>query len=341
MLIVMRDGCSPQDVDRVIDRLRQMSADGQVAELSGRTVIGVDPPGAIAGPDALDGRAGVERVVVLADPHPLARREGREGRTVVVVGDVRVGGGRPVLIAGPCAVEGEQALCSLARTLKAAGADLLRGGALKPRSSPYSFQGIGLDGYRMLGRAREVSGLPVVSEVLDEASLEAAREHVDVLQVGARNMHNYALLKKVARAGRPVLLKRGMTATLHEWMLAAEYVLEAGNPAVILCERGIRTFSGHSRFTLDLSVVPAIREDSHLPVIVDPSHATGFRSRVPAMARAALASGADGIMLEVHADPRQALSDGRQALLPEQFAALAAELRALSAALDSARETVP
>lgn len=340
MLIVMRDRCSPQDVDRVVDRLREMSLDVRIASLAGRTVIGVEPPGFPRGADVLEGLAGVDRTVLLSDPHPLARADVRGTRTVIEVGEVRIGAGRPVLIAGPCAVEDESELCELAVVLRSAGADLLRGGAFKPRSSPYSFQGVGVEGYRWLARAREVSGLPVISEVLDETSLAAATEHVDVLQVGARNMHNFELLKKVARAGRPVLLKRGLTATLEELLLAAEYLLDAGNPRVLLCERGIRTFSGHSRFTLDLSIVPAIRESTHLPVIVDPSHATGFRSRVPAMARAALAAGADGVMLEVHGDPRRALSDGRQALRPAQFAALAAELRALATAIGSVREPV-
>jgi 3-deoxy-7-phosphoheptulonate synthase len=225
--------------------------------------------------------------------------------------------------------------------MKAAGADALRGGAFKPRSSPYSFQGLGKRGLVYLTKARESTGLPIVTEAVDPASLELVDEHADIVQIGARNMQNYELLKRAGRLSKPVLLKRGMSATLEELLLSAEYILAQGNPRVILCERGIRTFSRHSRYTLDLSVIPAARELSHLPMFVDPSHSTGRRDRVPAMARAAVAAGADGVMFEVHTSPDDALCDGRQALLPQQGADLIAQLRAIAAVVSRKAEAVP
>jgi 3-deoxy-7-phosphoheptulonate synthase len=243
-----------------------------------------------------------------------------------------------VVIAGPCAVESEAQLLTTAHLVKQAGARLLRGGAFKPRTSPYSFEGLGLPGLRLLARARQETGLPIVTEALDEASLAQVEEVADLIQIGTRNMHNAGLLRSAARTGKPILLKRGMAATLEEFLMAAEYVLAEGNRNVVLCERGIRTFSRHSRYTLDLSIVPAVHEASHLPIVVDPSHATGRRDRVPPMARAALAAGADGLLLEVHPTPERSRSDGPQALLPAQFAALVQELRALSATLDRGRE---
>lgn len=244
------------------------------------------------------------------------------------------------MIAGPCAVETAEQILETARLMKLAGADALRGGAFKPRSSPYSFQGLGKEGLVLLAKAREATGLAIVTEAVDEASLELVGEFADVVQIGARNMQNYELLKRVGRLRKPVLLKRGLSATLEDLLLSAEYVLAEGNPDVILCERGIRTFSRHSRYTLDLSVVPAARSLSHLPIVVDPSHAVGRSDRVPSMARAAVAAGADGVMIEVHPVPGEALSDGRQALLPQQSADLIAQLRAIAAIVSRKAEAL-
>jgi 3-deoxy-7-phosphoheptulonate synthase len=251
-------------------------------------------------------------------------------RTVVKVGPLGVGSGFTI-IAGPCSVESEAQLMTIARAVKEAGADALRGGAFKPRTSPYSFQGLGLKGIKILEKARQAVGLPVVTEVLDPRDVSWVSEFVDVLQVGARNMQNFSLLKEVGKGYRPVLLKRGMYSTLEEWLNSAEYILSAGNPNVILCERGIRTFEVYTRNTLDLSAVPAIRELTHLPIVVDPTHGTGRVSLIESMAMASAAAGADGLIVEVHHNPKEALSDSAQALLPEAFAALVRKVRSVRA----------
>lgn len=257
---------------------------------------------------------------------PLAGRSAEREPTTVRVGGARFGPGHFPIIAGPCAVESEAQVLAIARAVRDAGGAVLRGGAWKPRSSPYAFQGMGPEGLAILDAARRATGLPVVTEALDEASLDLVAERADMIQIGSRNMHNYALLKRAAKTGRPILLKRGMSATLEDLLLAAEYLLSGGNEDVVLCERGIRTFSGHSRFTLDLGILPVLREVSHLPMIVDPSHATGARERVAAMSLAAMAAGADGLMVEVHGRPDEALCDGPQALLPDEFAELVGRL---------------
>lgn len=266
----------------------------------------------------------------------LAAREGRS-RTTVKVGRVEFGRNLAV-IAGPCSVESEEQTLRIAYAVKAAGADMLRGGAFKPRTSPYAFQGLGLRGLKFLARAREETGLPVISEVLDPRDASWMSEYVDVLQVGARNMQNFSLLKEVGRSGKPVLLKRGMQATLAEWLNCAEYILDAGNPDVILCERGIRTFETHLRNTLDLSAVPALRALTHLPVIVDPTHSTGRVDLVPPMSMAAVAAGADGLIVEVHDHPDEALCDREQAMLPEAFAEMMIRIRDLRTFLDGAEQ---
>jgi 3-deoxy-7-phosphoheptulonate synthase len=271
----------------------------------------------------------VESVNSPAPPYLLASRLTHPDPTVVEVRGVRVGDGTFAVIAGPCAVESREQLMEAAVAAKAAGADMLRGGAFKPRTSPYDFQGLGAEGLKLLAEARRVTGLPVVTEVLDTADVELVAEYADVMQVGARNMQNYALLRRLASVPHPVLLKRSPCGTIKEWLLAAEYLLSAGNPRVILCERGIRTFETETRNTLDLAAVALVKELSHLPVIVDPSHATGSRTLVPPMARAALAAGADGLMVEIHPRPSQALCDGHQALTPEDFSTL---MRSLAAA---------
>lgn len=267
-----------------------------------------------------------------APPYLLASRQMHPDPTVVEVGGVRVGDGTFVVIAGPCAVESREQLMETAVAAKAAGADVLRGGAFKPRTSPYDFQGLGAEGLKLLAEARRVTGLPVVTEVLDTADVELVAEYADVMQVGARNMQNYALLRRLASVPRPVLLKRSPCGTIKEWLLAAEYVLSAGNHRIILCERGIKTFETETRNTLDLAAIALVKELSHLPVIADPSHATGRRTLVPPMARAALAAGADGLMVEIHPRPSQALCDGRQALTLEDFTSLMRSLAAARAA---------
>ena len=254
-----------------------------------------------------------------------ARSEGMES-TLVRIGDVVIGGEKVVVIAGPCSVESREQLMEAARAVKAAGASMLRGGAFKPRTLPYSFQGLGVEGLKILAEAREETGLPVVTEVMAPEQVEIVEEYADVLQIGARNVQNYPLLKRVGEAGKPVLLKRGLSSTIEEWLSAAEYVLHGGNPDVILCERGIRSYGKLTRFTLDLAAVPLLKEVSHLPVVVDPSHGTGVRSLVKPMSKAAVAAGADGLIVEVHPNPEEAMSDGAQSLRPEEFKALMGEL---------------
>ena len=266
-------------------------------------------------------------------PYPLAARRDPLQRTVVRVGEAAIGGGAPVVIAGPCAVEGREQLLAAARAARESGAQLLRGGAFKPRTSPYAFQGLGEEGLRILAEAREATGLPVVTEVLEPEQVDLVAAYADVLQIGTRNMANFALLRRAGRARRPVLLKRGMSATVEEWLMAAEYILDAGNPDVILCERGIRSFDPVLRFTLDLNAVPLARELSHLPIVVDPSHGTGRRSLVRAMSLAALGAGADGLIVEMHPNPAEALCDGAQSVDPEELADIVRAGRALAQAL--------
>jgi 3-deoxy-7-phosphoheptulonate synthase len=281
----------------------------------------------------LEAMDGVERVVQVLQPYKLVSREFQPHTTVVPVGGVRIGGPEVVVIAGPCSVESRDQILQVARAVQAAGAVMLRGGAFKPRTSPYSFQGLEEEGLRLLDEARQATGLPVVTEVLDTRQLETVLRHADMVQIGARNMQNYTLLREVGRARCPVLLKRGPAATLEETLLAAEYILSEGNPHVVLCERGLRSFDNHTRFLLDISAVPVLQRLSHLPVLVDPSQAAGKRQWVPPLARAAVAAGADGLLVEVHPDPERALSDGPQQLRPDQFARLMDELRRVAQAV--------
>jgi 3-deoxy-7-phosphoheptulonate synthase len=266
------------------------------------------------------------------DPDLVSRSARPEG-TLVKVNGVEVGGEAIVVMAGPCAVESEEQLAETARLVSSAGATLLRGGAFKPRTSPYSFQGLGVQGLEMLARAREATGLSVVSEVMDTRQVETVSRYADMLQIGSRNMQNFPLLKEAGNSSMPILLKRGMMATIDEYLHAAEYVLSHGNPNIILCERGIRTFETSTRYTLDLNAIPILKERTHLPVIVDPSHGTGLRSLVPTMAKASIAAGADGLLMEVHHHPEEALCDGSQSLFPEQFATLMRDLEKIAAAV--------
>ena len=295
-----------------------------------RTAIGVTGnKGALEAP-VFESLPGVLEVIPVTHAYKLVSREVKQEDTVVDVGGVAVGGSAFVLAAGPCAVESVEQTVAIARAVKKGGAHLLRGGAFKPRTSPYSFQGLGEEGLRILATAREETGLPVVTEALDVESVDLVERYADAIQVGARNMQNFSLLRRVGRARKPVLLKRGLSATLEEFLMSAEYVLSEGNYSVILCERGVRTFSDFSRNTLDLSVVPAVKKMSHLPIIVDPSHGTGRRENVAPLSRAAAAVGADGLMVEVHNDPDRALSDGAQSITPEMFASLVDDLRRIT-----------
>ncbi len=296
----------------------------------GGTLIGVD--GAL--PADLLTLPGVGAVLERHKPYMLASREGRpHAPTVVKLGDVRIGGGRPVMMAGPCVVEGRDELLAVAHAAKAAGADVLRGGAFKPRTSPYAFQGLGEEGLKHLAAARAATGLPIVTEVMEPDQVDLVAGYADMLQVGARNMANFPLLRRVGAAGRPVLLKRGFSATVDEWLMSAEYIMAGGNPNVVLCERGIRGFDPALRFTLDLAAVPLAKELTHLPVIVDPSHGTGKRSLVARMALAGLAAGADGLIVEIHPDPDRARCDAAQTITPAEFASITRSARALHAAL--------
>jgi 3-deoxy-7-phosphoheptulonate synthase len=340
MVIVMKKGGSREDLARVARAVEDLGGHAHVLPGRDRTIVAIAGSADPLDADAFERLPGVARAIPIDQPFKLAAREQKPDDTVIRVGSRTIGGGGLFVIAGPCAVETGDQILEAARLMKLCGADALRGGAFKPRSSPYSFQGLGKEGLVLLAKAREATGLPIVSEAVDAASLELLDDYVDIVQIGARNMQNYELLKKAGRLNKPVLLKRGMSATLEDLLLSAEYVLTGGNPDVILCERGIRTFSVHSRYTLDLSVLPAARELSHLPIFVDPSHSTGRRERVPAMARAAAAAGADGVMIEIHPAPDEALCDGRQALLPQQGSELIAQLRALSAIVTRKAEAV-
>ena len=333
MLIVMDRSATSADVAGVVAAAERLGLKAHPIPGAQRTAVGITGNKGAVGPGAFETLPGVLEVLRVSHPYKLVSREFHPVDTVVSVGGVLVGGTRVVVIAGPCAVESLEQTLTIAKEVRARGADLLRGGAYKPRTSPYAFQGLGEEGLKILAAAREATGLPVVTEVLDTAHVEVVAQYADCLQIGARNMQNFELLKKAGKTGKPVLLKRGMSATLEEFLLAAEYVLAEGNPGVILCERGIRTFTDFTRNTLDLSVVPAVERLSHLPIVVDPSHGTGRREKVLPMSRASIAAGADGIAVEVHHKPAEALSDGPQALTPDMFGELMSQIRPIAAAV--------
>ncbi len=339
MLIVMKSEALPEEVEAVCRHVRELGFTPHPLPGAVRTAIGVTGnPGPIT-PAEFDTMPGVAQAIPVTKPYKLVLREFRGSSTVVEVSrpgfpTVRIGGPGLVLIAGPCAVESREGLLETARAVKAAGAHLLRGGAYKPRTSPYSFQGLGPEGLEILAEARAETGLMIVTEAVDVAAVDELEDAADVIQIGARNMQSYSLLKRVGQTKKPVLLKRGMSATLSDLLQAAEYILSEGNYNVVLCERGIRTFADHTRNTLDLSIVPVLKRQTHLPVIVDPSHGTGSRPDVPAMSLAAVAAGADGLIVEVHPHPEKALSDGPQSLRPAEFADLVARLRRVAQAVD-------
>ena len=330
MLIVMDAAATPDDVRRVVEAVQSLGLQAHPIPGAQRTAIGVTGNRGSVESASFENLQGVAEVIPVTAPYKLVSREVKREDTIVSVGGVPVGGERVAVVAGPCAVESETQALEIAREVCAAGAALYRGGAFKPRTSPYSFQGLGEPGLKILKKVREETGLPIVTEVLDTETAELVAEYADCLQIGARNMQNFALLKKVGRMRKPVLLKRAMSATIEEFLLSAEYLLSEGNYEVILCERGVRTFANHTRNTLDLSVVPYVKRISHLPILVDPSHGTGKRLKVLPMSRAAVAAGSDGLLIEVHNHPEAALSDGPQALLPDMFARLMDEIRLLA-----------
>lgn len=333
MVVVMKERASEEQIQRVVAQLVQMGFDVHRSTGSQRTVIGAVGGDGKHDPRLLEVLDGVHEVMRITEPYKLASRTFKPDDTVITVGDVRIGGDEVIVMAGPCSAENEAQVMSTAAAVRRAGAKVLRGGAFKPRSSPYSFQGLGEAGLQLLRAAADAHNLKLVSEVMDASQIALMDGYVDIYQVGARNMQNFTLLRELGKVRRPVLLKRGISATIEEWLLSAEYVLAGGNTDVILCERGIRTFESYTRNTLDISAIPVVKKLSHLPVFVDPSHGTGRRDKVAPMARAAVAAGADGLIIEVHCDPDAAMSDGAQSLFPGQFERLMAELRIIAPAI--------
>ncbi|MDP9201453.1 MAG: 3-deoxy-7-phosphoheptulonate synthase [Gemmatimonadota bacterium] len=334
MLVVMRHDATAKDVDRVVSIIQEMGYEARPMPGAQRTAVGLVGNDGRVDASRLEALPGVAQVIHVSQPYKQVSREWRAENTVVEIAPgVTVGGDTVVVIGGPCSVESEEQILSAARIVKAAGGTALRGGAFKPRSSPYSFQGMGKKGLQLLARAGRETGLPIVTEAMDAEGAELVAEVADCIQIGARNMQNYSLLKTVGRMKKPVLLKRGMAATINDLLLSAEYILAEGNGNVILCERGVRSFDPAARNMLDLTAIPIVHRLSHLPIIADPSHGTGLRDKVIPMARAAVAAGADGLLIEVHPEPDRALSDGAQSLYPDQFAQLVGELRAVAAAI--------
>jgi len=331
----MKHNAQPADVDAVLRVIEEMGYEGRPIPGRQRVAIGLIGNDGKVDSGRLVALEGVREVIPVTQPYKQVSREWRDDPTVIELKNGTVIGGRDVVImAGPCSVENEEQISGVARSIREAGATVLRGGAFKPRTSPYAFQGLGREGLELLARARDETGLAVVTEALDVQGLEMVAEYADILQIGARNMQNYSLLRAAGRAGIPVLLKRGMSATVRELLLAAEYIVSEGESRVILCERGLRGFDDHARNMLDLTAVVSVHELSHLPIVVDPSHGTGIRTKVPPMARAAVAAGADGIIIEVHPDPDRSVSDAAQAMHPDAFQQLVPELRGIAQAID-------
>jgi 3-deoxy-7-phosphoheptulonate synthase len=334
MIIITQPNATEEQIEKVVARVREFGLDAQISRGASRVIIGVIGAENRIREKPLAAMPGVEAIVPVEKPYKIASFEFRGVASPVAVGGVKIGGDENVaLICGPCAVESQEQISSIARTVKELGADILRGGAFKPRTSPYSFQGLQEDGLRFLAEARRETGLPVITEIMDARDLSMVEKYADCLQIGTRNMQNFSLLKEVGRSHLPVLLKRGFSATIGDLIMSAEYILSEGNMNVLLCERGIRTFENATRYTLDLNAVPLLKSKTHLPVVVDPTHGIGLREFVPQMALAAVAAGADAIMMEVHDSPQFAKSDGEQAILPDVFADLVPRLRAVAEAV--------
>lgn len=341
MVIVMRKEATEQDLETLKSSIEELGMQVHISKGEERTIVGL-----IGNKRAVDGFpftsfAGVESVVHVTHPFKLASKDFHPEPTIVDVGGVQIGGGNLVVMAGPCSVENREQLLESAFAVKQAGAQILRGGAFKPRTSPYAFNGLGEEGLKLLAEARELTGLRIITELMDLENLELVSQYTDIIQIGARNMQNFPLLRELGKIDKPVMLKRGLSATVEEWLMAAEYILSGGNSNVILCERGIRTFETATRNTLDLNAVPVVKQLSHLPVIVDPSHGTGVAAYVPAMSRAGIAAGGDGLMIEMHPNPAKALSDGAQSLTIPQFQALMKEIKVVGEALGLQLEAQP
>ena len=330
MVIIMKPGTKKEDIEALADTFRAQGLDVGITHGIGCTILGLVGDTTELDMDKISMEDHVERVMRVQEPYKKANRKFHPEDTVVTVGGARIGGGNFSVIAGPCSVESEEQICAVAQDVKLSGAALLRGGAFKPRTSPYSFQGMGSHGLDLLVEAREQTGLPIVSEIMDPRMAQLFEDEVDLVQVGARNMQNFELLKEVGKMSKPILLKRGLSNTYEEWIMSAEYIMAAGNENVILCERGVRTFETYTRNTLDVSAIPAVKQMSHLPVIVDPSHAAGMYWMVEPLALAAIAAGADGLIIEVHNDPPHAKCDGQQSLTPKKFDELMKKVRVLA-----------
>ncbi|MCP4748856.1 MAG: 3-deoxy-7-phosphoheptulonate synthase [Desulfobacteraceae bacterium] len=329
MLIVMDKKASPKQIQQVVEAIESKGYMARPIPGGDRVSIGILNNKGPVDSGLFISLPGVKEAICVTRPYKLVSREIKPDHTLIKVGAVTIGNGHLTIMAGPCAIESESQAMTIAEKVKASGAHIFRGGAYKPRTSPYTFQGMGLDGLKILAKIRDTFDMPVITEVMDNETFDLVETYADIVQIGTRNMQNFSLLKRAGKSKRPVMLKRGMSATLEELLMAAEYILEAGNSNVILCERGVRTFVRHSRNTLDLSVVPVIHKESHLPVIIDPSHAAGKRDQVIPLSRASVAVGAHGLMVEVHHDPQNAMSDGAQSLLPEQFDQLVKEAQSL------------
>ena len=334
MIIICKPEATEQQIAHIEEAIRAWGLKPHTSRGVERTIIGVIGPEDVIREKPLGAFPGVASVTPVMKPYKLASFDFTHKRSVIDVRGVKIGDDKKiVLMSGPCSVESREQILAIAKIVKKAGASVLRGGAFKPRTSPYTFQGLGVEGLKLLAEAREATGLPAITELMDTKDAEAVDKYADIIQIGARNMQNFSLLKEVGRCKKPVMLKRGMAATIKDVLLSAEYILSEGNMNVMLCERGIRTFETYTRNTLDLSAVPALKKESHLPVIVDPTHGAGHRELIPTMALAAVAAGADGIMIEVHNDPESALSDGDQAMLPDKFEKLVGQMRAVAAAI--------
>jgi len=333
LVIVMKHGATDEQIQHVVDRLHEFRLREHISRGDERTLIGAIGDERVLNTIPLEAMPGVEKVMAVLAPYKLASREFQPENTVIKINGVEIGGEKVVIMAGPCAVENEDQITTIAESVKDSGALILRGGAFKPRTGPYSFHGLEIEGLELLAKAKEKTGLLIVTEVMSVDRIDLVAEYADILQIGARNMQNFMLLKAVGQIRKPVLLKRGMSATIEEFLLAAEYILSQGNHNVILCERGIRTFETYTRNTLDINAVPVLKQLSHLPVIVDPSHGTGRRELVAPVSKAAIAAGADGLIIEVHNNPEVSVSDGAQSLLPEQFSQLMTELKKIAEAV--------
>ncbi len=334
MIIVMKKDATQEVIDHVVDKIKTTGLAVHISKGKERTIIGAIGDETLLAGISLEALPGVENVMPILKPYKLVSREFQKESTVIDVHGVKIGDTRVQVIAGPCSIETQESLTDCARMVKESGASILRGGAFKPRTSPYAFQGLGVEGLKYLAEARKATGLPVISELMDPRDTEVMCEYVDIIQIGARNMQNFRLLTEVGKVDKPVLLKRGLSATIKEFLMSAEYIAAQGNARIILCERGIRTFETSTRNTLDLSAVPVLKNETHLPVFVDPSHAVGIWSLVAPLSLAAVAVGADGLMIEVHTDPENALCDGAQSLKPSKFATLMEGARRVAASLD-------